>query len=270
MRPLWQVNLIKKGFPHLFTAARLTRAPALGRVLARALFEGDDLIVVAKDTVIPVHQALERTEEMVLPSQVVEYFIRRSRYHWIMHECICRESLQCRDYPRDLGCLFLGEAALGINPRLGRRVTAEEALAHVRQCREAGLVHLIGRNKLDTVWLGVGPGHKLMTICNCCPCCCLWRALPHLSPDIQAKLTRLPGVTVEVTERCSGCGLCLEQVCFAGALRREGDRVVISSECRGCGRCVSVCPEQAIRLTVDFSRLVSEAISRLETKVELT
>jgi len=27
-----------------------------------------------------------------------------------------------------LGCLFLGEAALGINPQLGRRVTKEEAL----------------------------------------------------------------------------------------------------------------------------------------------
>jgi hypothetical protein len=90
-----------------------------------------------------------------------------------MNTCLCRDAKQCKDYPIDLGCLFLGEAALGINPRLGRGVTKREALEHIRRCREAGLVHLIGRNKLDTVWLGVGPGDKLLTICHCCPCCCL-------------------------------------------------------------------------------------------------
>jgi hypothetical protein len=77
-----------------------------------------------------------------------------------MNSCICREAERCEDYPIDLGCLFLGEAALGINPQLGRRVTKEKALQHVRRCREAGLVHLIGRNKLDTMWLGVGPGDR--------------------------------------------------------------------------------------------------------------
>ena len=270
MIPLWVVELIKKGFPHRFTLARLTRVPGLGRLMDHALFEGDDLIVLAKDQVIPIEQSVERPEETVVPSRVVEHFIRQANYLWIMDACICREAMHCRDYPRDLGCLFLGEAAMGINPKLGRRVSQAEALAHARKCREAGLVHLIGRNKLDTVWLGVGPGHKLMTICNCCPCCCLWRALPHLSPGISAKITRMPGVTVAVTERCTGCGICADQVCFADAIRLDGDRAVISEACRGCGRCVDVCPEQAIKLTVDPSRFVQGAIARLAPRVELS
>ncbi|MDY6794139.1 MAG: hypothetical protein SWK76_02475 [Actinomycetota bacterium] len=60
---------------------------------------------------------------------------------------------------------------MGINPKLGRRVTREEAREHVRRCREAGLFHIIGRNKIDMVWLNIRLGQRLLTICNCCPCC---------------------------------------------------------------------------------------------------
>jgi len=52
----------------------------------------------------------------------------------------------------------LGEAAMRIDSKLERKVTKEEALLHVEKCREAGLVHLMGRNKLDTVWLKIGQG----------------------------------------------------------------------------------------------------------------
>jgi len=92
------------------------------------------------------------------------------------------DSTGCKDYPMDLGCIFLGEAVKEINPKFGRMATVEEALEHAKKCRDAGLVHLIGKNKLDTVWLNAGPGDKLMTICNCCPCCCLWKILPDISP----------------------------------------------------------------------------------------
>jgi ferredoxin len=187
-----------------------------------------------------------------------------------MNVCLCRDASTCEDFPTDLGCLFLGEAAEGINPRLGRRVTKAEALAHVHRCREAGLVHMIGRNKLDTVWLGVGPTERLMTICNCCPCCCLWRMLPHVTPEIGAKVSRMPGVSVRVTELCVGCGACTDGVCFAGAIHLEGGRAQISDECRGCGQCVAVCPNEAIEMTVEGSRSVNDTIQRLAGRVDVT
>ena len=269
-RPIWFVKLIQKFFPLRFTLARLTRIPLVGRITDRLLFEGDDIIYLPQDRVIPVNQSLDRPGEMVLPSQVVEHFIEKASYHWIMDFCICRDSMGCKDYPIDLGCLFLGEAVLGINPRLGRRVTKAEALEHVRRCREAGLVHLIGRNKLDTVWLGVGPGDKLLTICNCCPCCCLWRVLPHIAPQIGTKTTRMPGVTVTVTDRCVGCGTCTQDVCFVDAIRLVNGRAVINDECRGCGRCVDVCPEQAIEITIVNDQFVEESISRLSSLVDVS
>ena len=274
-RPLWIVHLLKVAFPSRSLAARATHAPFLGRFIDRWLFDGDHLIYLPKDdalrtdAVIQIDEPVVLPEDMVVPSRVVEHFIKQAGTHWIMNSCICRDASHCEDYPVDLGCLFLGEAASGINPRLGRPVTQEEALEHVQRCREAGLVHLIGRNKLDTIWLGVGPGDKLLTICNCCPCCCLWRMLPHLSPQIGAKITGMPGVTVSVCEECVGCGTCTEGICFADAIRLEGDRAVIDDACRGCGRCVEVCPQGAIKLWLEHGQVVEESVRHLSTLVQI-
>ena len=187
-----------------------------------------------------------------------------------MDWCICRSATKCNDYPINLGCLFLGEATLNIDPRIGHRATKQEALEHVRKCREAGLVHLIGRNKLDAVWLGVEPGNKLLTICNCCPCCCLWRVLPHLAPDISSKITRMPGVKVTVTDRCVGCGTCTQGICFVDAIRIVNNRAVKSDECRGCGRCVDVCPQKAIEISIDDGQFMQEAVSRISSSVDVS
>ena len=268
-RPGWFVGLIKMAFPGRFWAARATKLPLLGDLMDRWFFEGDRLIYLPRDQVIQIDESIDLPGEMVLPSQVVEHFIEQASTHWIMNDCICRAGSHCRDYPIDLGCLFLGEAAAGIDPRLGRPVTKAEALAHVRRCREAGLVHMIGRNKLDTVWLGVGPGDRLLTICNCCPCCCLWGMLPYLAPHIGAKVTRMPGVTVTVGSRCEGCGTCVD-VCFAGAIQMVGGRASVGQACRGCGRCVEVCPQGAIELSIAHGHFVEESVGRIAPLVDLS
>lgn len=269
-RPVWFVNLIKKVFPGRFLAARMTRVPGIRSIVDYAMFREDDLVYLPKDSVIRVDQSVDPPEDVVLPSQVVEHFIRQANYHWIMDDCICRDASRCQDYPIDLGCLFLGEAVLGINPKLGRRVTEAEALEHVHLCREAGLVHMIGRNKLDSIWLGVGPGTKLLTICNCCPCCCLWTILPDLDHSIGRKVSRMPAISFVVTERCTGCGTCTEGVCFASSIALQRDRAVISDECRGCGRCAEVCPEGAIDLTFGGRLSIEETVERLSPLVDVS
>lgn len=234
------------------------------------LFGGDDLIYLPNDRVVAIREGVEQEDGMVLPSRVAEHLVEKAAHHWIMNSCICREASGCRDYPVDLGCLFLGQAALGINPRLGRRVTREEALEHLLRCREAGLFQLVGRNKLDTVWLNVRPGERLLTICSCCPCCCLWRMMPALSGDIRAKVHRLPGLKVWVTDRCEGCGTCVEKGCFVKAIRLEGGQAVIGEECRGCGHCVEVCPRGAIELTIEDGSFLESLVERISGLVDVT
>jgi ferredoxin len=264
------VEFLKKAYPGRFLAAGATRMPILGRVAERWFFDGDGMIYLPRNRVIPVNQPIDAPGEMVLPSEVVEHFVERANYHWVMNACICRDAEACQDYPVDLGCLFLGEAVLGINPGLGRRVSRDEAMEHVRRCREAGLVHLIGRNKLDTIWLGVGPGDRLLTICNCCPCCCLWRVLPHIAPQIGARISRMPGVTVEVNGQCVGCGTCTQDVCFVDAISVVEGQAVISEACRGCGRCVGVCLQEAIEISIERDQFVEESITRLSQLVDVS
>lgn len=269
-RPLWFVILLKKAFPTRYFLAMLARkVPPIRKLIDHFLFEGDDIIYLPKDTVIQINQPIARAEETVLPSQIVERFIEQANYRWIMNKCICRDSEQCKGYPIDLGCIFLGEAVLQINPQLGHLATTEEALAHLQRAREAGLVHLIGRNRIDSVWLGAGPFDKLLTICNCCPCCCLWRALPDLPPEISGNVTRMPGVTVTVTDRCVGCGTCTRDVCFVSAIRLVDGRAVINETCRGCGRCVEICPQHAIELHIEDTTFVEQSIARLTPLVDI-
>jgi ferredoxin len=270
-RPIWFVNLVKKSFPTRFALASFTKAPLVGRFIDHALFGGDDIIYLPKDNLIPVNETIDRPADTVLPSDVVAHFIEQSEYHWIMDFCICRVSDQCADFPRHLGCIFLGKAVTKINPKLGRLASKEEALAHLRLCQEAGLVHMIGRNKLDTIWLGATPGNQLLTICNCCPCCCLWRVLPHVDQAIGDKITRMPGVKVTVNDGCRGCKLCIREVCFVDAIHMDGNQAVIDDgRCRGCGRCVEVCPLDVIELTFGASSSVDESINRLTPLVELS
>ena len=273
-RPMWFVSLLKKTFGTRSMIAKATKIPLLGRAVDKMFFEGDDVIYLPKDSVaqktIQIDMKLDRPEETALPSEIIHHFIEKASLHWIMNECICRDAAKCKDYPINYGCLFMGEAVQDINPKLGRLVTKEEAHDYVRKCREAGLVHLIGRNKLDAQWLGVSPGDKLLTVCNCCPCCCLWKMLPDLTPEIGRKITKMSGVEVKVTDACVGCGTCTEEdVCFVNAISMVDGKAVISAECRGCGRCVEVCPNDAIELTINNPEFMSDSIDRVSSVVDV-
>ncbi len=262
------MRFVSKFFPQRFKLAKLTNYPLVGDFLHKLFFEEDEMYYLTKDTVIEMDRTIEMPDNYVLPSKIVEHFIREADFHWKMDFCICRRSNECEDYPIELGCLFLGEAAEQIDPVLGRPVSEEEALEHLENCREEGLVHLIGRNKLDPVWLDVGPDEKLMSICSCCPCCCLWKMLPDLRDDIEGNVKRLPGVEVSVNEDCVGCGGCTE-VCFVNAVDMIDGKAVIGEKCRGCGKCIERCSENAIELKIDDLDYYDKAIGDLERAVEV-
>ena len=264
------VNVLKKIYPARYLGALMTNLPVLETIANTLFFMGDDVIYLPRDGTIQIKENIPQPEQSALPSEIVEHFIEIAKYHFIMDFCLCRDGAGCRDYPREYGCLFLGEAVLDINPEFGSLVTKEKALYHVRRCRDAGLVHMVGRNQLDKVWLGAGPGHKLLTICNCCPCCCLYGTLPYASPKISRKIHRLPGLQVTVNDLCSGCGMCTEGVCFVDAIELINGQARILEDCRGCGRCVEVCPNGAIEISIEHSSVYQNTIERISNLVDVT
>ncbi|MHA2006459.1 MAG: DUF362 domain-containing protein [Promethearchaeota archaeon] len=268
-RPLWFVKILKKTFPNVKLIAKMTNLPILGRIIDYLLFRGDDIIYLPQDKVIDLNEPLGEYQEFIMPSQVLEYFINKAKNLWVMSFCICRSSMNCKDYPTDLGCLFLGEAVLDINPQLGKLVSKKEALHHLKKCREAGLVQMIGKNRLDAQWLGVSMGDRLLSICNCDPCCCLWRVSPVLSPKIGAKIKRMPGVKIQVTDKCIGCGTCTRGICFVNAIQLIDTHAVISENCRGCGRCVDTCPQKAIELRIEDKNYIIKSIKELDKIIDI-
>lgn len=267
MRPTRRfTRLLETFFPYRFSLAKMTQFPFFRWIITKMVFDKNNLTYLPKDNVVEVqlNKTIDPVENIAVPSTVVKYFIEKSSYRFIMDFCICRESMQCRNYPVDLGCLFMGEAARKIPSELGRSVSKKEALAHIKTCQQHGLVHLIGRDKLDETWLGVGSTIPLVTVCNCCECCCLWRMRPYLHDDLSATIKKMPGIRIQINEQCTGCGTCTNDICFINAIQLKEGKAEISDDCVGCGRCVKHCPHDAIDLIITDDQFIKNTIRRVE------
>jgi len=265
-----------------FLAKACQKLPTLAWVVDRMLFAEDDIQVLPRDAATKTHHAgtvqevevntivSVSNENTVLPSQVLREMIKRSRYHFIMDNCICRTSNNCQDYPHDIGCLFLGKGSQRISTKLGRIVSATEAIQHVNRGQEAGLVPIIGRNKIDSVWLNTGPKEELLSICHCCQCCCLWKMTPNLPAGMGSSFSPMEGVEITFNEDiCNGCGLCSKEVCFVDAITVMGGTTKRDDQkCRICGRCAEICPKSAVKIEMHDDAL-KRSLERVKTLVDV-
>lgn len=223
-------------------------------------------------TFIPVNEEVGSPENVMLPSQLLAELVKASSHRFIYDGCICRQQEKCEKYPRDMGCLFLGEAAARLHPSLGHRAGVEECLEHIEKLSAMGLPGMIGRLWMDATALGVLHDFgRFLVVCFCCDCCCVVRTdLKRSSPYLKGAIRKLESVKVEVTEACKGCGTCVDN-CFVGAISmRDGKAFIAQDQCKACGRCSSLCPNKAIE--VDFDRrdkVVAELFERVKTAIPL-
>jgi ferredoxin len=243
---------------------RLSNQPLLGPLLQPCLAgDGDEAII------IPVQEAVHGTESAILPFVLLTPLIERASERVILNKCLCRRGENCRAYPHEIGCLFLGDGAAGIDPVQGRPAGVEAALAHAQQAMDLGLVPLVVHSAFDAWLLGI-PYRHMLAICFCCDCCCSVRHGLRLGPPgFWDTVVRLPGLSLSVGAQCNGCGLCLE-ACHVGALSLNGGRARIGESCKGCGRCAALCPSEAITLHVGSKdRVLSQLLGRIEARTQI-
>lgn len=223
-----------------------------------------------KGSFVPVGEELEVPASVAAPRGILEDYIRNASHRTIIHECVCRVAERCADYPRDLGCLFLGPGSRDVDPSLGREATVEEAMAHLQRALDAGLLPLIGHIRIDKTVFGIRDFNSFLTMCFCCPCCCVVRTgMRNLVGAYPGSLVRLEGVTVTVGEDCVGCGECVPR-CPVDNISIVDGKAVVGGMCIGCGTCARSCSRGNITLRVEPGTSMDEDIRRrIEAGVDI-
>lgn len=207
--------------------------------------------------VLPLNvDVTDKGEKTVMPIDLIKKSLKDVTYIAGMDVCLCRTANECEDYPRDFGCLFLGEASRAVVKHgLARELTYEEACARVDRAAELGLMG-------QSVWIEVeqmlwGVRNDLMDhfleICFCCPCCCIATRLARMATDAERHRFHPSGWTaVADRTKCVGCQKCAvgENGCPVEALSfGEDGKVMIDQEkCVGCGICKARCPIDVISI----------------------
>lgn len=218
---------------------------------------------------LPVNEDIELTENAPLPLELLYRFCDEASHRVIFNRCGCRVAMQCSDYPVDMGCLLMGDSALEALGEISREVDAAEAKEHVKKAVDAGLVPIIGKARVDNYLFGIKDRSRLLTVCLCCECCCITR-YTRFAPlkRLEPLFPRLDGVSVEVTDECTGCSKCVKH-CYVRAITVDGGRAVISSYCRACGRCATVCPQGGVRVRINDPDFMEKAYRRIRSYVQV-
>lgn len=198
----------------------------------------------------------DKAESVIMPIDMMKQAIRESSYRIIMDKCICRSSSECKNFPSNHGCIFIGEGVrVCVENGVAREATIEEALAHVDRGAELGLVGLSVWIEIEQYAWGVKDEDmkRWLEFCFCCPCCCVGFKMGQGLKDkriFQDHFRSIGWKAAVDPEACTRCRICLDVKCPVAAISANGDgpAVISAMDCVGCGICAARCPQKAITL----------------------
>jgi len=222
-------------------------------------------------TVVPINQEISPPDNVVMPRQVVEKLVSSVKDIFIIDECICRNIVGCDTYSKNIGCMALGGAISRMHPSHGHKATQNEAVEHVKKAAEAGLVANVAHTWIDPFAFGLTKFNRLMFICFCDDCCCMYRThMKKRGVNLDKAYKGLPGISVTIDqEKCDGCGMCVDQ-CFAAAMEIQNGVAVPGENCKACGRCVDTCPQEAVLLNMDDeTNIYAQLVDRVKKVADI-
>ena len=244
---------------HIFVkySAWMKKGGLKARLYKTAIKISPDMARPTGTIVMPLNIDLsDKGEKTVIPMDMIKESLKSVDYIAGMNSCLCRDANDCADYPHDLGCLFLGEAAkIVVRHDLGRRLTYEEACARVDEAARVGLMG-------QAVWIEVeqmlwGVPNDLMDhfleICFFFFFCCITMKLTRNATE-KARHRFHPSRWTPVADltKCVGCGNCIngQNGCPVEALSfgEDGKIRIDQEKCVGCGICRSRCPHDAVHI----------------------
>lgn len=251
----------------------LSRIPAFNKMFVK-FYDPEH----STGTPIPINVSLGTYENQIIPMVVLEHFFKRASLMYLV-DCGCRLGNECKDYDARLGCMYLGKGVAKLDLTLpwriekhGHLASYDEAMAQARKAIESGLVPVMGRYRAEAAMMYALPDEgDMLTICYCCPCCCIQGGVKHRSSAVRKIFKRMEGVNVQVDEElCVGCEDCLEVCIYDGINITEGKAQVNQETCLGCGRCERMCQNDAITINIDDYNQIDDLIARIESYVNVT
>lgn len=204
----------------------------------------------------------EKGQSSVLPIDMMKKSVREASYLAALNSCICRTNKQCKEFPVDFGCIFVGEGSTSLVANgIARQITAAEAEERIDKAASLGLVGQCLWVEIEQYLWGVKNEHmeRFLEFCFCCPCCCTaLKVAKNSTHDIRSRFKSL-GWMAEVNDNCIDCGKCIE-VCPQHAMKSDGSRISADEQCFGCGLCKNVCPSSAIdiKLKMEVKKDIKE------------
>jgi ferredoxin len=246
---------------------KAARLPVLDRLLGPLLWNEYNLDA----TYVPVGETVEVPFGNALPVQILDDLVRMASRRFVLEACYCRTAFKCTEHPRDIGCIFLGDAVEEINPELGREVDVQSALEHISRATAENLSFCIVHSSWDATMLGIKNYARMLAICFCCDCCCVFRTDMRKGPTAyRDRIIRLPGLEMMAVGDCTGCEKCA-RACFLGAVTVGPEGPVFADFCKGCGACAAACPESNIRVTFRPGyRTREELMLRIGARTDIT